>query len=164
MLQQSPYHSAVYKQNKKRVLGVCKKMSGASEQLLSGEDHVPSYGAREAQLTSSGITTSTRTTVSFEPSADEDRGKERVRVVARCALIACLATLVGGMNGGFTSSTLLQLQNPKLTTPAQFFSNTSTLPNVFGVSWLEILCAWYRFRGQHFLCNMLLYYTFIMNH
>ena len=110
-------------------------MSDASDLLLSGEDPVQSYGAKEIQMSSSGITSSTRTTVSFEPSIAEDQGKERVWVVARCALIACLATLVGGMNGGFNSSTLLQLQNPSLATPAQLFSNTSKLLNVFGVSW-----------------------------
>lgn len=62
------------------------------------------------------------------------QGKERVWVVARCALIACLASVVVGMNGGFNSPALVELENSNLTTPAQHFNKKSQLPNLFGVS------------------------------
>jgi hypothetical protein len=38
------------------------------------------------------------------------------------------------MNGGFTSSTILELENPNVTIPAQLFSASSNLPNLFAVS------------------------------
>lgn len=110
--------------------------SGASDQLLPGTGYVPNYGVTDETLAGSDITSSTRTAASIASivSTQEPDGS-RVWVVARCTLIVCLASLVGGMNGGFTTSTLLELQNVNLTTPAQHFSsNGSTLPNLFGVS------------------------------
>lgn len=106
--------------------------SGASDQLLPGAGYVPNYGLGDEQLASSDITSSTRTAASIVSTQEQDESS--VWVVARCALIACLASLVGGMNAGFSSSTLLELQNLDFTTPAQHFGNGSTLPNLFGVS------------------------------
>lgn len=114
-----------------------RSLSASSDQLLpspGGAGHVPNYGMRGEEMTSSGITSSTRTTVSILPDTAKENNKERIWVVARCALIACLASLVGGMNAGFSSPTLHELQDPLLTTPAQLFSNTSKLPSLFGVS------------------------------
>ena len=62
------------------------------------------------------------------------QGKERVWVVARCALIACLASVVVGMNGGFNSPALVELENENLTTKTQYISKTSGLHSLFGVS------------------------------
>lgn len=106
----------------------------SSDPLLPGTGYTPSYGIHddpEDNMTCSGVASSVKTTTSI---TSESQGKEKVCVVARCALTACLASLVAGMNAGFTSPALLELQNPNLTTPAQFFSNDSILPSVFAVS------------------------------
>ncbi len=100
---------------------------------LSESGNPSNYGT---SLRSSSGDTSIRTTVSIVPEIEsESQTKERVWVVAWCALVACLASLVGGMNGAFTSPALLELQNYNRTTSsAQYFDNSSKLlPNLFGV-------------------------------
>jgi len=109
-------------------------LSGTSEALLPGAGRTPGYGIvdysredshhLESTLTQSGKTSSLR-----GPAAT---GKESVWVMARCALTACLASVVCGMTGGFSSPTQLELN---LTTiPAHRLASESYLPNLFGVS------------------------------
>ena len=59
--------------------------------------------------------------------------REKVWVVARCSLIVALASLLAGMNLGFSSPALLDLRNENTTTPAQLLTG-SLLPSMFGVS------------------------------
>ena len=63
--------------------------------------------------------------------------KEYVFVVARCSLAACLLSLLGGMDFGFSSPALQQLTNQNFTItatiPAQDLGNGSFLPSIFGV-------------------------------
>ncbi len=109
--------------------------SGTSDQLLPGRGHTPSYGIHgdsERDINYSVVTNSTKTATSANVA--DSKGKERVLVVARCVLTVCLASLVAGMNGGFTSPALPELENPTLTSENQLFMNTTVLPNAFGVS------------------------------
>ena len=69
-------------------------------------------------------------------TANEQGGsKERVWVVAMCALTACLASLGAGMNGGFSSPALVQLEdiNSTIITSSQRFNITGSYSNFFGV-------------------------------
>ena len=59
--------------------------------------------------------------------------KDGMWVVARCALIASLASVMGGMSGGVTSSALLELSNENQTIATQYFDKESLLPSMFGV-------------------------------
>lgn len=104
-----------------------KHLSASSSGHSDHSDSCPpnNYGARDQ---------SESTPKDLEGRVVGLQGKERVWVVARCALIACLASVVVGMNGGFNSPALVELQNSSLTTPSQHFSNTSKLPSLFGVS------------------------------
>lgn len=114
--------------------------SGTSDQLLPGRGHTPNYGIREDDPRdnrnySQVVTVSTRTVTSMAPTPQgSSQSKDRVWVVARCALTVCLATLVTGMNGAFASPAITELENSTLTPEVQLFHNTSFLKNIFGVS------------------------------
>lgn len=112
------------------------RLSGTSDQLLPGTGYTPSYGTTDSLAgDSADMGASVMTAVSSAPSDPGNRnGKERVWVVARCALTACLASFVAGMTGGFSSPALQDLSNPNLTTPAQYFSDSSVLHSIFAVS------------------------------
>ena len=56
-----------------------------------------------------------------------------VLVVARCCIIACIASFLAGMSLGFSSPALLELTNENLTIPVQLFDDESVLPSIFGV-------------------------------
>lgn len=60
--------------------------------------------------------------------------KERLQVVARCAIIASFASFISGINVGFSSPALLELTNENLTTPAQHIRDGDEVLNTFGVS------------------------------
>ena len=65
----------------------------------------------------------------------ESWGRGRIRVVAMCALVASLGSLLVGMNLGFSSPALLELTNENLTTPAQYFDDEEPkLISAFGVN------------------------------
>ena len=108
--------------------------SGTSDQLLPGKGHTPSYGIHdnsERDINYSVATSTTRTPTSL---AIDPKSKERVRVVARCVLIVCLASVVAGMNIGFSSPALPELKNSTLTPYHQLFPNdASLLDSIFGV-------------------------------
>ena len=110
--------------------------SGTSNALQPGAGHTPGYGINDStgSYVESTLTESCRTNTSVRLGLKP--GKENVRVVARCALIACMASFVSGMTGGFSSPTLLELGNDTITKyPAQLFSpSDQVLPSVFGVS------------------------------
>ena len=98
---------------------------GSSDQLLPGTGYSPSYGT----------TDSTDEPVSPTPSSSSSSegagSKERVWVLARCALTACLASFVVGMSGGYNSPALQELGN--ITIPVQFISSSSVLHSFFAV-------------------------------
>ena len=75
---------------------------------------------------------------SATPTSTESWGRGRIRVVAMCALVASLGSLLVGMNLGFSSPALLELTNENLTTPAQYFDDEeSKLISAFGVRHLN---------------------------
>ena len=64
----------------------------------------------------------------------ESWSRGRVRVVAMCAFVASLGSVLIGMNFGFPSPALLELTNENLTTPAQHFDDEEPrLISAFGV-------------------------------
>lgn len=108
-------------------------ISCTSDALLPGSGHVPDYGisdSTEDELTRTGVTSSTRTTTSSFLAGNAKDSKEQVWVVARCALVACLSTLIGGMFGGFSSPALPELNS---TNPIQALDEATVLPSLFGV-------------------------------
>ena len=62
-------------------------------------------------------------------------GKERLRVVARCSIIASLASFVSGINVGFSSPALLELTNENMTTSAQYIGDGDAVLSTFGVGY-----------------------------
>ena len=67
--------------------------------------------------------------------SNESWGRGRIRVVAMCAFVASLGSVLLGMNLGFSSPALLELTNENLTTPAQYFDDKEPkLISAFGVS------------------------------
>ena len=56
-----------------------------------------------------------------------------VLVVARCCIIASIASFLAGMSLGFSSPALLELTNENLTIPVQLFDDETVLPSIFGV-------------------------------
>lgn len=106
--------------------------SSMSDALLPGVEQT------SIQTISSDITTNsvTMSSVIDPPTAvsSDFSCKEKVWVVARCVLIACLASFVSGMNAGFSSPTLVELENPNSTIPVQLLQPSSKLSGLFGVS------------------------------
>ena len=82
---------------------------------------------------------------SITPSGStESWSRGRVKVVARCALVASLGSLLIGMNVGFPSPALLELTNENLTTPAQHFDDEEPkLISAFGVRHLYLSCVYH---------------------
>ena len=71
---------------------------------------------------------------STSSSSTELWSRGRVRVVAMCAFVASLGSVLIGMNFGFPSPALLELTNENLTTPAQHFDDEEPkLISAFGV-------------------------------
>ena len=149
------------------------KVPSSSDQLLPGTDHSPGYGAsgpasgRPSPGSSYGVQTEdssnfgTRhsygsrvspelTSTSSAPSVSGGY-KERVVTVARCALTACLASLLAGMTGGFSSPALQDLGDADFSSPAQLFSNTTVLHGVFAVSFSN-------YYGEYGFCGKSLDY------
>ncbi len=113
------------------------RLSGTSDALLPGAGHTPGYGINDFENSNleSTITESGKTITSIGVRRDTMNGKENVWVVARCAITACMASFVCGLTGGFSSPTLLELENKDITVySAQLFNPNSSYPNLFGVS------------------------------
>ena len=83
----------------------------ASDALL-GRGHTPNYGINESVTASSSLEASERQPQSSDiKTALRALRNERVRVVAMCSFIACLASTVTGMMLGFSSPALTQFQS-----------------------------------------------------
>lgn len=105
--------------------------------LLPGTGYSPDYGINESNdgddIDSSGgavppsVVQSSRSRTASK--------KDRVWVVAMCALIACLASLVNGLMLGFTSPTLDKLNKLQMT-DARHITNGSKEASLFGVCFL----------------------------
>lgn len=98
--------------------------------LLPGTGYSPDFGINESNDGHDFGSSGGAVPPSVVQSSHSTSNKDRVWVVAMCALIACLASLVNGLMLGFTSPTLDKLSN---VTGAQHISNGSTEASLFGV-------------------------------
>lgn len=103
--------------------------------LLPGTGYSPDFGINESNDSHDFGSSGSAVPPSIVQSSSSRSApkKDRVRVVAMCALIACLASLVNGLMLGFTSPTLDKLNN---VTGAQHISNGSREASLFGVCFL----------------------------
>jgi len=125
-----------------KVMADSDRLSGTSDALLPGVGRTPGYGINDLESSNleSSITESGRTATSIGVRRDTMKGKESVWIVARCAITACMASFVCGLTGGFSSPTLLELENATITVhPAQLFHSNSSYPNLFGVSSISLV-------------------------
>ena len=90
---------------------------GSTDELFPGKGYIPDYGINESEeYDDHGVTYSKSTQSSSTPPLAQSTSHgghkdDKVRVVAMCALIACLASLVIGLMIGFTSPTLDKLDS-----------------------------------------------------
>ena len=98
--------------------------------LLPGTGYSPDYGINESNDGDDIGSSGSAVPPSVIQSSRTAPKKDRVWVVAMCALIACLASLVNGLMLGFTSPTLDKLN---IVTGAQHITNGSKEASLFGV-------------------------------
>ena len=85
---------------------------GSTDELFPGKGYVPDYGINESTEYDDHVAAYSKSTQSsstpplVQSSSHGGHKNDKVLVVARCALIACLASLVIGLMLGFTSPTL----------------------------------------------------------
>ena len=86
---------------------------GSTDELFPGKGYIPDYGINESteyddHVAAYSKSTQSSSTVPLAQSSSHASGhkNDKVWVVAMCALIACLASLVIGLMLGFTSPTL----------------------------------------------------------
>ena len=104
--------------------------------LLPGTGYSPDFGINESNDSHDFGSSGSAVPPSVAQSSRSTSKKDRVWVVAMCALIACLASLVNGLMLGFTSPTLDKLSN---VTGVQHITNGSTEASLFGVCSSAIL-------------------------
>lgn len=95
----------------------------ASDSLLPGKGHTPNYG-----LGDSGEESFLNTKVR------ETNDPQRWYTVAMCALIACIASIFGGMSLSFSSIMINELNDSTLTPDTLNIPKDSTLASLIGVS------------------------------
>lgn len=108
----------------------------SADALLPGTGYSPDYGINDSvdgdSMTSSSEKSSTPAV--SQSTQDGPKKKNRIWVVAMCALIACLASLVNGLMLSFSSPTLDILSlSPS---SAHYIQNGSTAASLFGVCFL----------------------------
>ena len=105
----------------------------SGDALLPGTGYSPDYGINDSadgdSITVSGESSSPPAVQSCQGGTKKKR--DRIWVVAMCALIACLASLVNGLMLSFSSPTLDILNSP--TNTAHKIANGSTQASLFGV-------------------------------
>ena len=89
---------------------------GSTDELCPGKGYTPDYGINQSTEYDDQTGVYSKSTQSSsgpalaQSSSHSDQKNDKVWVVAMCALIACLASLVIGLMGGFTSPTLDELE------------------------------------------------------
>lgn len=87
---------------------------GSTDALFPGKGYTPDYGINESTEYDDHAATYSKSIQSSSNPSLPSRGShknDKVWVVAMCALIACLASLVIGLMLGFTSPTLDKLDS-----------------------------------------------------
>ena len=88
---------------------------GSTDELCPGKGYTPDYGINQSTEYNDQTAAYSKSTQSSagpalaQSSSHGDHKNDKVWVVAMCALIACLASLVIGLMLGFTSPTLDEL-------------------------------------------------------
>ena len=106
---------------------------GSGDALLPGTGYSPDYGIN-VSADGDSITSSERSSTPAVTQSTQGvpKKKTRVWVVAMCALIACLASLVNGLMLSFSSSTLDFLSKQDIHSPG-YIQNGSVEASLYGV-------------------------------
>jgi hypothetical protein len=92
-------------------------IGGSTDELRPGKGYTPDYGINESTEYDdhiAGYTKSTQSSSTLPLAQSSSHGgnkNDKVWIVAMCALIACLASLVIGLMLGFTSPALDELDS-----------------------------------------------------
>ena len=110
---------------------------GSGDALLPGTGYSPDYGINDSADGDSMTSSERSSTPAVTQSTQGDpKKKTRVWVVAMCALIACLASLVNGLMLSFSSPTLDFLSKQDPNSP-HYIKNESVEASLYGVCFLE---------------------------
>ena len=118
----------------------------STDELFPGKGYSPDYGINDSTEGTDGAVSS-RSIMSnstqpplVQSSSHGGHKKDKVWVVAMCALIACTASLVIGLMLGFSSPTLNKLD---LETGAHHIESGSKKASLFGVGLSVEICKLY---------------------
>ena len=106
-------------------------IQGSTDDLFPGKGYTPDYGINES--TECDVAVSSKSTQSSSlPTLVQSKKTDKVWVVAMCALIACLASLVIGLMLGFSSPTL-DILDSKPNDSVYHIESSSKEASLFGV-------------------------------